>query len=380
VTPRSPAPRGSRIRAIAHALPVTSSATQSRGSRLWANNVSASGRAAIRPAERTRPSATIATSQKSRWTSSATALTCPSSQSPDERGRPVGKRQRRIRARSATGQVAGAATEKAGLKAHRPRNGLPSLRSPKGPSSRSTEPRPAAGRHQRLRRAVSCPAKEPLGRRCQPLSLRTPLRVLHYERRRIIRPGRCARAHARACSASNGSHTTEGLSSSSRTTPGLRAGTRRAAHYAPAGPASWRARKRTTAGYEQAFALLKPLSASSITVAAPATLGGGPGPLKLSAPASITVPPASRTCSRLAALSAADLYPRNLSASGRAVLGWTLARPTSGGRPNGGAPQRGPTVGGSPRRRDALQSAPRGRQPVVRASQRRQSHRGAPTW
>ena len=73
---RSPARHArSRIRAIAHALPVTSNATQSRASRLWANSSSASGRVWIRPAERSRPSATIATSQKSRWTSSATALT-----------------------------------------------------------------------------------------------------------------------------------------------------------------------------------------------------------------------------------------------------------------------------------------------------------------
>jgi hypothetical protein len=57
---------GSRIPAIAHALPVTSSATQSRGSRLCANNSSSSGRVLIRPADRSRPSATIATSQKSR--------------------------------------------------------------------------------------------------------------------------------------------------------------------------------------------------------------------------------------------------------------------------------------------------------------------------
>jgi hypothetical protein len=69
---------GSRIRAIAHALPVTSNATQSRGSRLCANSSSAFGVLWIRPAERSRPSATIATSQTSRWTSSATALT-PSS-------------------------------------------------------------------------------------------------------------------------------------------------------------------------------------------------------------------------------------------------------------------------------------------------------------
>ena len=70
---------GSRIRAIAHALPVTSNATQSRGSRLCANSSSASGRGWIRPAERSRPSATIATSQKSRCTSSASALTSSSS-------------------------------------------------------------------------------------------------------------------------------------------------------------------------------------------------------------------------------------------------------------------------------------------------------------
>ena len=68
---------GSMIRAISHALPVTSNATQSRGSRLCANSSNASGRVSIRPAERSRPSATIATSQKSRCTSSATALTCP---------------------------------------------------------------------------------------------------------------------------------------------------------------------------------------------------------------------------------------------------------------------------------------------------------------
>jgi hypothetical protein len=44
---------------------------------LCANSSSACGVVAIRPAERNRPSATIATSQKSRCTSSATALTFP---------------------------------------------------------------------------------------------------------------------------------------------------------------------------------------------------------------------------------------------------------------------------------------------------------------
>ena len=105
---------GSRIRAISHALPVTSNATQSRASRLCPNSSSASGLASIRPADRSRPSATIATSQKSRCTSSATALTRLLTVA-DRAGEPVGKRHRRIRARSATGQVAGAATEKPGL-------------------------------------------------------------------------------------------------------------------------------------------------------------------------------------------------------------------------------------------------------------------------
>jgi hypothetical protein len=43
----------------------------------------------------------------------------------------VGKRHRRIRARSATGQVAGAANEKPGLNSPIVQNGLPNLRSPK---------------------------------------------------------------------------------------------------------------------------------------------------------------------------------------------------------------------------------------------------------
>ena len=45
---------GSRIRAISHALPVTSNATQSRGSRLCANSSNASGRACD-PAGRAQP-------------------------------------------------------------------------------------------------------------------------------------------------------------------------------------------------------------------------------------------------------------------------------------------------------------------------------------
>ena len=72
----------------------------------------------------------------------------------------MGKRHRRIRARSATGQVAGAATEKPGLNSPIVQIGLPSLRSPKGPSSQSAEPKPTTGR-QPLHRAVSCPEQHP---------------------------------------------------------------------------------------------------------------------------------------------------------------------------------------------------------------------------
>jgi len=54
----------------------------------------------------------------------------------------MGKRHRRIRARSATGQVAGAATEKPGLNTPIAQTGLPNMRSPTEPLSRSTEPTP----------------------------------------------------------------------------------------------------------------------------------------------------------------------------------------------------------------------------------------------
>ena len=56
----------------------------------------------------------------------------------------MGQRHRRIRARSATGSVAGAATEKLGLKDPSTKNGLPTLRSPDGPKSspRTVSPDP----------------------------------------------------------------------------------------------------------------------------------------------------------------------------------------------------------------------------------------------
>ena len=65
---------GAPIRAISAALPMTSNTTRSVGARLDANNSNAAGVVSIRPAERTSPAATIATSHKSRCTSTPIAL------------------------------------------------------------------------------------------------------------------------------------------------------------------------------------------------------------------------------------------------------------------------------------------------------------------
>ena len=77
----------------------------------------------------------------------------------------MGKRHRRIRARSATGQVAGAATEKPGLNTPIVQTGLPNLRSPKGPSSQSAEPTSTAGQHSAFTAQLHAPSRssEPLG-------------------------------------------------------------------------------------------------------------------------------------------------------------------------------------------------------------------------
>jgi hypothetical protein len=95
---------GSRIRAISQAPPLTSSATRSSALRLRANSSSRSGVVSTRPAERTAPSSAIATSQKSRCTSTPidlpTALT--SSSSRRWTGEQAGERQRPIRARGTT--------------------------------------------------------------------------------------------------------------------------------------------------------------------------------------------------------------------------------------------------------------------------------------
>jgi hypothetical protein len=105
-----------------HAPPETSNATRSSRPKLAASTPSASGGLSTRPAERTPPFSQIATSQKSRCTSNPIALPSAlnATSSPDGTSTKenVGKRQRRIRARSAPGPVAGAATEKA--RAHSP--------------------------------------------------------------------------------------------------------------------------------------------------------------------------------------------------------------------------------------------------------------------
>jgi hypothetical protein len=85
-------------------------------------------------------------------------------------GRTVGKRHRRIRARSATGQVAGRPTRSSGSRPIVQRTGLPNLRSPKRPLSQSGDRSHRPGRS--LRGAVSCPEGEARTAGTHPLSLR----------------------------------------------------------------------------------------------------------------------------------------------------------------------------------------------------------------
>ena len=98
---------GSRILATSQQLPVTSNATRSDDSRLSASELTPSGVAGTRPAERTSPSSQIATSQKSRCTSKPIArpthLGTPiltSTARIVRGGEPAGQRHRPIRARS----------------------------------------------------------------------------------------------------------------------------------------------------------------------------------------------------------------------------------------------------------------------------------------
>ena len=150
---------GSRIPAIAHALPVTSNATRSRASRLCANSSSASGLVAIRPAERSRPSATIATSQKSRCTSSATALTCPSSPSLSKQENRWANDIDGSALAAQPGKSQGRPLKSPGSNRPSSKTACPTCVLPEGPSSQSAEPKSAAG-HTSLQRAVSCPESE----------------------------------------------------------------------------------------------------------------------------------------------------------------------------------------------------------------------------
>src|SRR4051794_39734575 len=131
----------SRIPAIAHALPVTSNATQSRGSKLCANSFSSSGRLLMRPADRSRPASTIATSQKSRWISSATALTLFLLAVDDGENRWANDIDGSALA-AQPGKSQGRPLKSPGSKPIA-QNGLPSLRSPEGPCPSRPNLRPA---------------------------------------------------------------------------------------------------------------------------------------------------------------------------------------------------------------------------------------------
>ena len=145
---------GWMIRAIASALPVASITTRSSGARLRANSSSCSGVAATRPATRARPSPI------GDCDLAEVAMHVQPDRSAHHRppvvdvfdGRRWAKRHLRIRARSAPGQVAGAASYTSELAAHRngsayptaflpgpvperPRRYAPPRTSPAGPRS-----------------------------------------------------------------------------------------------------------------------------------------------------------------------------------------------------------------------------------------------------
>src|SRR5918996_2758836 len=118
------------MRATSHAPPETSIATRSVASKLAASASSASGVVATLPAERTTPSSQIAITQKSRCKSRPIArpthLTndCTTNHLPnavDEREKQRDNDTDRYVLTAQSGRVAGAATEKPGLAAHRPK-------------------------------------------------------------------------------------------------------------------------------------------------------------------------------------------------------------------------------------------------------------------
>src|SRR3954468_9390082 len=110
----------SMIRAISHALPVTSNTTRSSVVRLCAKSSSTSGRVVIRPADRTLPSSAIATSQKSRCTSSPIDLTFdPFVDDTDDSGELWANDTDGSALAAQPGQSQGAATDLSGSDAHR---------------------------------------------------------------------------------------------------------------------------------------------------------------------------------------------------------------------------------------------------------------------
>jgi hypothetical protein len=149
------ATRGSRIRTISHAEPVTSNATWSVGKRLSARTCKSSGELFTRPAERTFPFSQIAISQKSRCTSRPiarpTALTAAATAFLLE----VDNDEQENRGQNDNDGYALAA--QSGKSQGRPpkstgsqpivQNGLPLLRSPRKPLSRSADRKPRPGRN-----------------------------------------------------------------------------------------------------------------------------------------------------------------------------------------------------------------------------------------
>ena len=157
---------GSRIRAISHAFPVTSSATRSSGPRLRGEQLDLLG-LGLDPTS--RANLTILDDrdlteiqmhiQPDR--SHHNLLTLSSNRTGDA----VGKRHRRIRARSATGQVAGAANEKPGLKQHPSSNepACPTCVLPESPCpGHPTLTRPS--QNNSPQESFSCPEKHSSGR------------------------------------------------------------------------------------------------------------------------------------------------------------------------------------------------------------------------
>ena len=153
---------GSRILATSQQLPVTSNATRSDATRLSASELTPSGVAGTRPAERTSPSSQIATSQKSRCTSRPIARPTHlghSHLSPPQLELTMRENQRdndtdRYELAAQSRQVAGAAERKARARSPSIKTAYPSAFSQEAPvpDHRNLRPRPG----QSLQEAVSC--------------------------------------------------------------------------------------------------------------------------------------------------------------------------------------------------------------------------------